>query len=50
MYHVIIWNEEVERGYWINADSKAEAIHRAIIQELSIYRVPRYRIHIEKVE
>lgn len=48
-YHVIIWNENVERGYTILAASHQEAKDRAIRAELE-QGTPFYQIHIESVQ
>lgn len=49
MYRVTVWNESVERTYNIITDSRENAIRRAINQEIEVYRIPRYKIHIESV-
>ena len=48
-YHITVWNEDVERGYTILAETAKEAKERAIKAELE-RNIPFYKIHVEKVE
>ena len=47
-YHVMVWNEDIIRGYTILADSRKEAKERAIKAELERH-TPFYKIHIESI-
>ena len=47
-YNVMVWNEDILRGYTILADSRKEAKERAIKAELE-RRTPFYKIHIESI-
>lgn len=49
MFKVTVWNEEIQRTYNILAETKKEAINKAINNEMEVYHIPFYRIHIDKV-